>query len=95
MKVPHEFEQFARGLYPGSADEYPTAEEWIAESLHAAKPRQRAILKRFLDELLDGEHTDAELQGVWDGTSPSYQFVEKNGARVFLTVVRGMIPSGR
>lgn len=91
MKVPYEFDQLAKGFYPGSNAETETMEQWIESVVRNHRSEQRkTIIKKFLDELLSGNYSDAELHQIWSSTSPSYNFSE-GGHRVFLTEVRDMI----
>jgi hypothetical protein len=73
MKIPEEFEQLVRGIEP----EGPKLES--LQSLASAALRYqddddlRAVLA-YLNELLDGGHSDAELHYVWSAQSPRYDF---------------------
>ena len=91
MKIPEEFRNLAISFYPGSKEDAgaPTMEEWVDWVVqHSQMPRERRIVKAFLDELLDGTHDDAELQLAWDMTSPSYQFAGEGAMRWWLTLIR-------
>ena len=94
MNVPYEFDQLAKAFYPGSDAELadPTLEAWIDSVVQDFRtPQQRRVIIAFLDELLNGKHDDAEIQRVWDSTSPSYQFTEPSGTRYFLELIRERI----
>ena len=73
MKILEEFEQLVRCIEP----EGPKLES--LQSLAAAALRYRddddlrAVLA-YLNELLDGGHSDAELHYVWRKQSPRYDF---------------------
>jgi hypothetical protein len=91
MKVPKQFRQLAISFYPGSWEEVgdPALEAWVDWVVQNSQtPRERRIVKAFLDELLDGTHDDAELQLAWDMTSPSYQFAGEGAMRWWLTLIR-------
>jgi hypothetical protein len=90
MKIPYEFEQFVRGIYP----EHPVGSESL-ESLAAAAlehkvANERRVVLAFLNELLDGGHPEADLEYVWNVQSPSYNF-SAGGHRVFFEIVRRQI----
>ena len=87
MKVPFEVEQLITGFHPGSAHEYATHEEWIAAHLARKKDWQKEVIRRFLDELLSGRHSDEEIQEVWQMQYPSYDF-SAGGHRWFFTKIR-------
>ena len=44
----------------------------------------------FLNELLDGGYSDADIEDAWNVQSPSYNF-SAGGHRVFLEIVRRQI----
>ena len=89
MKIPEEFEQLVRGIDP----EGPKLES--LQSLAAAALRDwddndlRPVLA-YLNELLDGGHSGAELQYVWSAQSPGYDF-SPGGHRVFFEELRRQI----
>ena len=89
MKIPEEFEQVVRGIDP----EGPKLES--LQSLAAAALRHwddddlRPVLA-YLNELLDGGHSDAELHYVWGKQSPRYDF-SPGGHRVFFEELRRQI----
>src|SRR3979411_1760912 len=73
MKIPEEFEQLVRGIDP----EGPKLESLQSLATAALRYRDdddlRAVLP-YLNELLDGRHSDAELHYVWRKQSPRYDF---------------------
>ena len=89
MKIPEEFEQVVRGIDP----EGPKLES--LQSLAAAALRYkddddlRAVLA-YLNELLNGRHSDAELHYVWSAQAPRYDF-SPGGHRVFFEELRRQI----
>src|SRR6185295_19332825 len=89
MKIPEEFEQLVRGIDP----EGPKLESLQSLATAALRYRDdddlRAVLA-YLNELLDGRHSDAELQYVWSVQSPRYNF-SPGGHRVFFEELRRQI----
>jgi hypothetical protein len=89
MKIPEAFEQVVRGIDP----EGPKLES--LQSLAAAALRHwddedlRPVLA-YLNELLNGRHSDAELHSVWSAQSPRYDF-SPDGHRVFFEELRRQI----
>jgi hypothetical protein len=89
MKIPEEFEQFVRSIDP----EHPR--EWESLESRAAALRDwddndlRPVLA-YLNELLNGRHSDAELHYVWSAQSPRYDF-SPGGHRVFFEELRRQI----
>ncbi|MBI4275956.1 MAG: hypothetical protein HY659_14775 [Rhizobiales bacterium] len=91
MIIPDEFERFASGFYQGSRQEFSTGEEWIASALDSLNVEQKNVLKQFLTELTAGNHDDAELQRIWNGTSADYYFSGDDGLRGFFAMIRDLI----
>src|ERR1044072_1105933 len=89
MKIPEEFEQVVRGIDP----EGPKLE--ALQSLAAAALRHwddedlRPVLA-YLNELLNGRHSDAELNYVWSAQSTRYAF-SSGGHRVVFEEIRRQI----
>ena len=90
MDVPNEFHQLCISFYPHSHERYATEDEWIAGTVAFFRGEDKQALKKFLDELLSGRYSDAELERVWQSTSPTYGF-RPGGHRIFLTKIRGML----
>ena len=90
MNIPEDIKQLFTLFYPGSKDEFPTREEWIANVVGCFSAARQQNIKRYLDELLSGRHSDAEIAAAWRSASPSYDFSE-GGHRIFLAEVRAMI----
>lgn len=90
IEVPYEFEQFVKFFYPGSNDGTSTHKEWIERNFAFENPGWGEVIRRFLDELLSGRYTDAEIEEVWRRQCPSYDFSE-GGHRFFLMEVRDLL----
>jgi hypothetical protein len=52
--------------------------------------KSRNVIRQFLDELLSGRHTDAEIAEIWRRQYPSYDFLD-GGHRPFLEEVRTVL----
>ena len=91
MEVTYDVRQLFTLFYPGSRDEFATREEWIADVVRSFSKERQANIKAFLDELLSGRYSDAEIAEVWRSVSPSYDFSE-GAHRWFLTEIRNAIP---
>ena len=88
MEVPREVQTLVKAFYPRSEDEYTTREEWVAGTLKRFfNDQERAVIRRFLDELLSGRYSDEEIQEVWRMQYPSYDFTP-GGHRYFLALIR-------
>src|SRR4051812_20796512 len=75
MKIPYEFEQFVGCIYPeDDRHESVSLESLAAAALADSASHDRRPLLAFLNELLDGGHSDAELEHVWLKQSPRSSF---------------------
>ena len=90
MEVTEDIRQLICLFYPGSRYEFATQEEWIADVVGSFSAKRQENIKSFLDELLSGQYSDAEIAEVWRSVSPSYDFSE-GGHRIFLTEIRNAI----
>jgi hypothetical protein len=90
MQVPAEFKRFTRCFWQGSDLEAADEKNWIARALNLNTPEQKAVIKRFLDELLNSDADVQELQRVWNSGSPPYGMHDDH-VRSFLSLVRDTI----
>jgi hypothetical protein len=88
MVVPKEFDHVVQCFYQGSSAEVSTMEEWVALSLSFSNKQKQAVVKRFLQELLAQDLTEAELQRIWNDAGPDYFFEDIRGV---LTLIRDSI----
>jgi hypothetical protein len=88
MLVPKEFDRLVECFYQGSDEEVSTIEEWIVFALEYLNKQQRAVVKRFLQELLAQNLTDAQLQRIWGDAGANYDFDDIRGV---LTLIRDAI----
>jgi hypothetical protein len=90
MKIPEEFVQFVWSIYPENPVGSESLESLAAAALEDSGGNDRRPLLAFLNELLDGGHSDAELEYVWRKQSPRYSF-SPGGHRVFFEEIRRQI----
>jgi hypothetical protein len=90
MDTPRAFHKFSGFFYPRGYEEFASEDEWIAHNFNVLSAQERAILKQFLDELLSGPYSDADLADIWASTTPTYDF-RRGGHRVFFKKVRDMM----
>jgi hypothetical protein len=90
MKIPEAFEQFVRSIYPESPRESDSLESLAAAALEDSGGNDLRPLLAYLNELLGGGHSDAELRYVWSTQSPRYNF-SLGGHRAFFEEVRRQI----
>src|SRR4051812_19481280 len=90
MQIPEEFNQFVTKIYPGIPRDDDSLESLAAAGLDMSSAKERRAVLAFLNELLDGGYSDADIEDAWNVQSPSYNF-SAGGHRVFLEIVRRQI----
>lgn len=90
MKIPEEFEQFVGCIYPEDPRESESLQSRAAAALKVWDDNDLRPVLAYLNELLDGGHSDAELQYVWSVQAPRYNF-SLGGHRVFFEELRRQI----
>jgi hypothetical protein len=90
MQIPEEFNQFVIGIYPGIPRAPEPLEGLAAAGLEMSSAKERRVVLAFLNELLDGGYSDADIEDAWNMQSPSYNF-SAGGHRLFLETVRRQI----
>jgi hypothetical protein len=90
MQIPEEFNQFVTGIYPGIPRASGSLDSLAAAGLAMSSAKERRAVLAFLNELLEGGYSDADIEDAWNVQSPSYNF-STGGHRVFLEIVRRMI----
>jgi hypothetical protein len=94
MQIPDEFATFVKGIYPGIPHDWKSLESLAAAGLERSGANERRVVLAFLNELLDGGYSDADIEDAWNVQSPSYNF-SAGGHRVFLEIVRRQIIAGK
>jgi hypothetical protein len=90
MQIPAEFGTFVKGIYPGIPHDWKSLESLAAAGLEMSSSKERRVVLAFLNELLDGGYSDADIEDAWNVQSPSYNF-SAGGHRVFFEIVRRQI----
>src|SRR3954447_10950768 len=89
MKISEAFKQFVGCIYPETAVA-DSLENLAADAIEDSGGNDLRPVLAYLNELLDGGHSDAELQYVWSAQSPRYNF-KPGGHRVFFEELRRQI----
>jgi hypothetical protein len=91
MQVSEEFSQFCSGLHQDLELYGPTPQDWVRGALDFV-PRERwPALRAYLDQLLAGGYSDAQLQQVYRDTLSELAFWDDRDVRRFLTMARDTI----
>ncbi len=91
MKIPDEFMKFSDRFYLGMLGDYPADEAMARYVKEPLDPREREVVKNYLDELLSGKYSEKQLLALWELTmADSVPFRVGEGTfREFLEMVRG------
>jgi hypothetical protein len=87
MQVPDEFRRFAAGFYQGSSADFSDMQLWIDSALGRLDTAEKRTLKKFLDDLLDGNLDEAALQRVWNDTPADYYVTAHGSVRGFFQMI--------
>jgi hypothetical protein len=74
MQPPQAFKYFVSCFYQGSLQEYGSQHEWISSRVGILTARDKAAVKAFLENLLNGQHEDREIQAAWASGDSCYFF---------------------
>ncbi|MFL6951537.1 MAG: hypothetical protein ACJ8FU_25370, partial [Xanthobacteraceae bacterium] len=91
MRVPKEFDQFCRYFleHQAFADLYDHSYEKLIEDAVASLNRQQAlVVKQFLNELLSGRYSGADLVGIWRRTPAQMNLGDAKGTVARLKMMR-------
>jgi hypothetical protein len=94
MVIPEVFKDLCRLFHQDVILIYSVPEQMIADSLeqmrdggHLNDERKR-VLRQFLDELLSGRHTHAEILQIWEETPADIAFSKGERLLAFLRLIR-------
>lgn len=95
MQPSQEFFDFCSGLHQDFELYGPRPEDWIDGALKFVKKGRLRALRDYVDELLNGRYSDAELQELYRSTPTELRIWEDRGVRQFLGMVRDRIDRQR
>ena len=91
VQIPQEFFDFCLYLHQDSKEVYgETIEKIITGALRHMDVKRRLTLKKFIDELLAGGYSDADLVKIY-GSTDAELGIHDGGMRNFLSMVRSTI----
>jgi len=91
MHASDEFFQFCRGLHQDFMLYGPEPHDWIAGALDFVRKGRLPLLRAYIDGLLNGDFSDAELQRIYRSTETELAIWDDRGVREFLKMVRDVI----
>ena len=88
ISTPDEFKKVCRNLLQDLDLVVSSAEALMQVALVGVEPRERPVIKAFLDELLSGRYSDDELKDFWWSMPSDIVFHEGKGVVAFLSMLR-------
>ena len=90
MRVPDEFNQMCLGFHQDTFRRL-TRDEAIKHALGFIDEKQARVVKQFLDKLLSGRYTAAEMKGVMNRSPAEIRFRNAKGCHSFLKRIRELM----
>jgi len=91
MKITNEFFNFCLALHQDYELYGPEPEDWIRGALENVPEERHIVLKDYLNELLSGNYSDAQLSEIYHSTSPELGFRDNRELRQFLELACDII----
>lgn len=88
MKVPKEFNDLCSLFHQDAMLMHATPEEMVAAAVQSMNGEQRAIVRRFLEHLLDERSSPGDARGIWRRSPAEIRFKTSRDARAFLEIMR-------
>ena len=91
MQASDEFSQFCLGLHQDFMLYGPEPQDWINGALDFVEQGRWRALRGYVDRLLTGGYSDAQLQQLYRDTASELAIWDDRGVRPFLTMLRDTI----
>lgn len=93
MKIPEEFLKFTIYFHQDVDEIYSTGEELVQDALDQLTPREREVVKNYLDELVSGKYDEMQLREIWRNTRADISPFrgDEGSCKGFLEYIRSMI----
>ena len=89
MKIPQELDYLAGCFYDTPEPEFADLRDWVRATVrHFLTPKQRATVKRFLVDALDGTVSDEDVHKLWRQLDINIWSKTVQGERLFLEMIR-------
>lgn len=86
--IPPEFAAACALLHPDLMLDHATVEDAITWAFQASRPADKPAIRAFIDRLLQGPYSTAELKGVLNRALPDWFVIDAKGARALLEHMR-------
>lgn len=95
MEIPKAFKSICRYFFRGVEEGYNSGEEILQAALSGLTAEERAVVKQYLDEILDGRYDDDELERIWHAAGAELRIVRnvEGDMAGFLAMLRSAIMS--
>jgi hypothetical protein len=86
MKIRSEFYDFGKQFSMACHDQLPSTEETIKSALNCMNVKDQEGIKIFLSTLLSGEHSTADMKGIWKKVRGQHRMNARQTADFFQMV---------
>ncbi|MBI4275947.1 MAG: hypothetical protein HY659_14730 [Rhizobiales bacterium] len=91
MTPSDELLKFCSGLHQDFMIYGPEPQDWIRGALGFVPTNRLPVFRDYLTQLLGGDYSDAQLQGLYRSTYTELRIWDDRGVRPFLAMVRDAI----
>lgn len=88
IKSPPEFQYLVDCFHQDSLEGVADEQQWIATAVEFLSASQKQVTRKFLDDVLAGDISDAELRLIWESADPDFLIPDEKELRGFLRLVR-------
>jgi fructose-1-phosphate kinase PfkB-like protein len=89
INIPPEFRYLVACFHQDSLEGVVNEQQWIATAIEFLSKPQKQVVRGFLDDLLAGDVSNADLTRIWESSDPDFIIPNEVELRQFLTLVRG------
>ncbi len=94
IEIPDEFQNVGAAMFDGVFDMIETEDDIYVMMAEFLNTEERRTVIAFLDEILSGDYSDADLEEIWSKSSSSY-YIANGKIRLFLTTIRDRLKDYR
>jgi len=91
INIPSEFRYLVACFHQDSLEGAANEEQWIATAVDYLSEARKKAVRKFLDDVLSGGISDAELVIIWESANPDFLIPNEKELRVFLRLIRNQL----
>lgn len=90
-EMPQEFKNACRNLGPHLEDLVTSLDDMVQVALIGVDAKDAAVIRRFLDDILDGRYTPDQMKDFWWSTPATTVFYDGRDVVTFLSRMREVL----